>query len=71
MYDFGMKAFDLALSLHRQGRLAEAERHYQDILKSDPRHFGALHHLGVAQAQGGKLENAIRLMRRALELNPR
>ena len=71
MYDFGMSPFDLALSLHRQGRLAEAERHYEDILKSDPRHFGALHHLGVAQAQGGKLDNAIRLMRQALELNPR
>jgi protein O-GlcNAc transferase len=64
------EAFQSALSLHRQGRLAEAERLYRSVLAVAPAHFGALHHLGVVQAQQGKLDDAIRLLRRALSKNP-
>ncbi len=65
------QTFDTALSLHRQGRLHEAERLYAAVLAAEPEHAGALHHLGVAKAQQGKLEEAIRLIRRAVDREPR
>jgi protein O-GlcNAc transferase len=65
------RLFETAISLHQQGRLIEAERLYRTLLRSDPRHFGALHHYGVVRAQQGRLDDAIRLIRRALQQNPR
>jgi tetratricopeptide (TPR) repeat protein len=62
-------AFQAAISLHGQGRLREAERLYEAVLKADPEHFDTLHHLGVLRAQRGKVDDAIRLIRRALEIN--
>ena len=47
-------AFESALSLHRQGRLREAEMHYRKVLKGTPEHVDALHHLGVVKAQQGQ-----------------
>jgi Flp pilus assembly protein TadD len=35
------------VALHRQGRLADAERCYGEVLQQQPNHFGALHLLGV------------------------
>jgi tetratricopeptide (TPR) repeat protein len=50
--------------------LQEAERLYRGILRTEPDHFGALHHLGVVQAQQDRFDDAIRLIRRALRKNP-
>src|ERR1700730_16610499 len=63
-------AFQAAISLHRQGRLREAERLYQAVLKTEPGHFDALHHLGVIRAQHGRLDEGIRLLKQALARNP-
>jgi predicted TPR repeat methyltransferase len=61
-----LQAFQNAILLHQQGRLGEAERLYRTVLKTEPCHSGALHHLGVIHAQQGKLEDAIELIRRSL-----
>jgi predicted O-linked N-acetylglucosamine transferase (SPINDLY family) len=58
-----------AAALHRQGRLAEAEALYQDILRGDPRHFDALHLRGVIALQTRRWEDGIALVRDAIALN--
>lgn len=63
-----------AADLHRRGRLAEAERLYQDILARQPRHADALHRFGVLKQQTGRVQEAIDLLDQALsiaETNPR
>jgi len=44
---------DQAVALHGQGRLAEAERLYGQILAANPGHLDARHMLGVLKAQQG------------------
>ena len=64
------RMFEVAASLHENGRLAEAERLYQAILTSDGTHFGGLHGLGVLRAQQGSADEALGLLLRALERDP-
>lgn len=59
-----------ARALHRQGRLAEAERLYQSALLTDPRNVEALHGLGVLWLQQDKPEKAEPLLGRAVQLAP-
>jgi tetratricopeptide (TPR) repeat protein len=49
-----MDLLDQAVALHGQGRLAEAERLYGQILAANPGHLDAWHMLGVLKAQQGK-----------------
>ena len=58
-----------ALALHRQGRLDEASRIYQDVLTRAPRNVDALHLLGVASLQAGRVEFGIASIREAIDLN--
>ncbi|HVY59094.1 MAG TPA: tetratricopeptide repeat protein [Xanthobacteraceae bacterium] len=60
-----------ALTLHRQGRLAEAEQRYMRILTGNPRDFDALHLLGVLKLQRGDAEEALRLVGAAIAIDPR
>jgi tetratricopeptide (TPR) repeat protein len=60
-----------AFALHAQGKLAEAERAYAEILRRQPRNFQALHLLGVVALQQGQTERGIDLLRQALKLEPR
>ncbi len=62
--------FDEAVSRHRQGRLTEAASLYESVLKRDPKHFGALHGLGLVAAVQGRHEDAVRLLRKALNQSP-
>src|SRR5258705_9005119 len=57
------------LTLHNEGKLAEAEQIYREILRREPKHFDALHLLGVVVAQSGRLELSAELIARALALN--
>ena len=57
------------LALHRQGRLAEAERIYRDVLQRQPDHFDALHLLGVMALQTEELERAVELISKAIRLD--
>jgi predicted O-linked N-acetylglucosamine transferase (SPINDLY family) len=59
-----------ALDLRRAGKLAEAAQLYADILKKDPRHFEALHALGILHYQSGRFEEAERLIGEAIRVNP-
>ncbi len=62
--------FDQALQHHRAGNLHQAELLYRQILEQDPRHFDALHLLGVIAHQVGRNESAVECIREALRLAP-
>ena len=59
-----------ALALHEQGQLQRAEVLYREILSTQPRHFDALHFLGIATGQQGQAQAAVDLFDRALAINP-
>lgn len=63
--------FARALELHRLGRLAEARAGYAQVLKKRPNHFDALQLLGLCEHASGNTEAGVRLLRRALLLDPR
>lgn len=60
------QAFAQALSLHEQGRLAEAERLYGDVLAARPDHFDALQMLGLIKLAKGQPAEALRLVSTAM-----
>lgn len=60
-----------ALDCHKRGLLAEAQKGYRQILKKHPNHFDALHLLGVSEKQLGHHEAAMRMIKRALLIDPR
>ena len=70
------KSDDLAVVLaraqafHRFGQLAEAEVGYRKVLKKRPNNFAALHMLAVCEHQNGNFEAALRLLKRALLIDP-
>lgn len=61
--------FSQASSLHRGGRLADAEVLYRRILETDPHHADALHLFGVLAHQVGRHDAAVGLMRSAISQN--
>jgi predicted O-linked N-acetylglucosamine transferase (SPINDLY family) len=62
--------FQQGLALHRQGRLAEAEKLYQELLQQEPTHFDALHRLGMVALQTRRTQRGVELITKAIELNP-
>ena len=63
-----MALFNQAVAAHRAGHLAEAEAGYRRLLQTNPRHFDALHLLGVARAAQGDLKGSASLISGALEV---
>ena len=61
--------YQQAIALHRQGNIDAAAGLYDEILKTDPAHFGALHLLGVTRLQGGNAEDAAVLLAKAVQLD--
>lgn len=59
-----------AMALHRKGRLREAGRIYQKILRSQPDELNSLHLLGAIKLAEGDAEGAKALIARALKLKP-
>lgn len=59
-----------AVALHQQGRPAEAEKLYRQVLAIDPGVFPALYLLGVLRLEQGDSADATGLIERALALNP-
>jgi Flp pilus assembly protein TadD len=64
------RAFEEALGHHRAGRLELAEATYRRLLAADPRHAGALHHLGLVHFQSSRHELAVEHIARAIDLEP-
>src|SRR6185503_5253318 len=58
------------LAHHKDGRLAEAERLYLAVLANAPRHFDALHLLGLVRYQTGEHAVALEIIDRAIAINP-
>ena len=56
---------------HRQGQLPQAATLYHQILEQDPHHLDALHLGGVVAHQLGNFNEAVRLIRLAIGLNPK
>jgi len=59
-----------AWRLHQAGQFDQAARLYNEVLRANPRHLGALQMLGYLHFQRGELADADRMMERALKLNP-
>lgn len=59
-----------AQAMHRRGRLQEAERLYQDILRIVPRHAAALHYAGLAAFQCGEKQRGLPLLAKSVDLEP-
>jgi len=62
--------FSQGVALHRQGRLADAERIYAEVLQKLPNHFDAMHLLGVIALQTRRAQRAVELFSKAIALNP-
>lgn len=56
---------------HRNGQFAEAEKLYQEVLKLDQNHEGALVHLGTLYMQVGRPDRARPTLEKALLSNPK
>ena len=71
------KSYDLAearnraLLLHQANRIADAQAVCREIIEHAPRHFDALHLLGVTEYQSGRHDEADRLLQQALLVEPR
>jgi tetratricopeptide (TPR) repeat protein len=64
------QVYRAALLLHRQGRLAEAERLYRAAIEAEPGHVLALYNLGLIRLLGGDIAAAIGLIGQALNGRP-
>ncbi len=63
------QALALAMKLHRQGALKDAQALYRNILRIDREQADATHFLGILQSQRGRNLRALGLIRRSLRLN--
>ncbi|HYF07115.1 MAG TPA: tetratricopeptide repeat protein, partial [Acetobacteraceae bacterium] len=59
-----------AAALHQAGDLARAEALYRAVLRARPEDPNALHLLGVALRQRGRLDEALPLLDRAVAIRP-
>ena len=64
-------ALKLGVEAHRAGKVQEADRYYTAILKVQPNHPDANHNLGLIAVSVNKIEQAIPLLKTALETNPK
>jgi protein O-GlcNAc transferase len=59
--------FKAGLTLHQQGRLADAEAVYRQVCALAPHHADARHYLGVVALQTGRASEAVQLISAALQ----
>ena len=65
------QALQQGVAAHKEGKLQDAERLYQAILQTQPRHPDANHNLGVIAVSVNKADAALPLFKTALEGNPK
>ena len=64
-------ALRLGVEAHKAGKIQEADQYYTAILKVQPNHPDANHNLGILAVSVNKIEQAIPLLKKALEANPK
>ena len=64
------QALQQGVAAHNSGNLQEAERVYQAILRSHPKHPDANHNLGLIAISVNQIEAALPLFKTALDVNP-
>jgi protein O-GlcNAc transferase len=62
--------FQAATALHKQGLSDRADALCTQVLRDDPRHFGAWHLQGLLALQRGDLEHGVELINRSLQICP-
>lgn len=62
--------FAQALDAHRQGRTGDAGGLYRNVLEAEPRHVGALQHLGILAQQRGDIGESVTLLDQAAAITP-
>jgi tetratricopeptide (TPR) repeat protein len=67
----GGQVLEQAISLHRSGKLAEAESLYRKLLSQNPHHADALSFLGLIEIQRKNLAAGIGLIDQAIRINPK
>ena len=65
------QALQKGVAAHNAGNLQEAERAYQAILQSEPKHPDANHNLGLIAISVNQIEAALLLFKTALDVNPK
>jgi arylsulfatase A-like enzyme/Tfp pilus assembly protein PilF len=68
--DFSPARVALAVDLAERGQTAEAEREFKAVLATYPRHSVALLNYGTLLLKGGRFDEGVNQVRRALEINP-
>ena len=68
--DFPEALFERGKARIGLGQLAEAEQDFRRLLVVTPDHTGAMNDLAVLLMQSGRVEEAVLLLRRAVELRP-
>ena len=63
--------FEQAYHCHLQGKIAQAQALYEEVLNLEPDHVDALHLSGVAAAQMNNHRKAVELIGKAIALYPR
>lgn len=64
------QAIRLAMELHKQSKLDQAEGIYREVLAAAPNHPDALHYLGLMQYQRGRVDDAVQAISAALAVAP-
>src|SRR5258706_9563649 len=59
-----------ALRAQRSGRIVEAAQKYRRVLAADPSNFDAAHMLSLVEYENGHYDEALTLIKRAIELRP-
>ncbi len=62
--------FQQGLTFHQRGQLSQAKAAYEQVLEKQPKHFDALHLLGVVAGQTKNPALAAELIGRAIDVNP-
>ena len=65
-----IKIFHRGLSSHQLGQFTQAMTAYEQVLSKQPKHFDALHLLGVVAAQTNNPSLAAELIGKAIKINP-
>ena len=63
------QALQQGVTAHKEGKLQDAERAYQAILQSQPKHPDANHNLGLIAISVNQIEAALLLFKTALDVN--